>query len=293
MNKNILITLGLSFFFLGCASTQEKEQLQSTQIDNKPINLFMINSEEDLMVERLVYTTGTANVGVVGGGMGIGGSHIALVHAESLLKEFDGLVDFKQYKLNLVEAQQQAVQVKPWLNIRSTEQLGHKKDIKRNIGDLDLYVTTNVIFSHNHSKLRVSSEINIIKTEKKGTYGRKIYTKEKLLYKNNFKYESSSVNKIGKSDEEIAQTLAKVIKEFEDKEADIRSKKGLSYTEKRYKLSELKREKKRATRKVESGGGKEDNLKDWKSEGAKKVTIVLETAHREILKQIEQNFRFN
>ena len=293
MNKNTLITLWFSLFFLGCANAPNKTQLQSTQVENKPINLFMINSEEDLMVEKVVYSTGAVNVGGIVVGGGISGSQIVLEHAESLLEEFYGLVDFKQHKLNLIEAQQQAVQAKPWLNIKSTEKLRHRMDIKRNIGDLDLYVTSNYIFNVSRSKLRVSSEIKIIKTELKGTYGRKTYTKKNVLYKNNFKYESPPVNQIGKSEEEIAEMLAKVKKEFEDKEAEIKSNKELSYNEKRYKISNLKKERRRAARKIEGGRDREDNLKDWKSDGAKKVSKVLETAHSEILKQIEKDFRFN
>ncbi|MCW8876055.1 MAG: hypothetical protein OQK51_03265 [Kangiellaceae bacterium] len=297
MNKNIFLILWLSFFFLGCATTpMKKEALQPIQIENKPLNLFMINSGNDLMVEKIVYTTSAPvyTGGSTGGtfiGGGISGGNIALENAESLLEEFEGLIDFGKSKLDLIEAQQNAIQAKSWLNIQSTEQLRHKNRVERKIGDLGLYVTTDYVFNLNLSKLRAYSEVKLIKTEKKGEYARKTYTKDKVLYKKTFQYESPAVNLVDKSEKEIAQIRADIVKEIEEKEAKVRNSERLSRTEKHYQLAKLKKKKKRVDRQLISSADEDDNLENWKSDGAKKVKIVLENAHKKIIKQIEQDFR--
>ncbi|MCW8880017.1 MAG: hypothetical protein OQJ89_15975 [Kangiellaceae bacterium] len=296
MTKNLLAALLLAAFMLGCSSARLNDQKNLSIAAENSLDFIVVQPKQPLLVEvrhqipMHLATDGSFVSGAVAGIIGSFTSYAVSPAPNDIIEEFEGVVDFHQLKHALLKEQQALIVQKKFLDIRSMRWINGRQDSKRKIGDVNLYVTSDYIFSENLSSFRAVTEVKVSKLLKRDTYNRKQADIEKRIYVSSYEYKSPNVFRIGRSDEEVQELKRGVESKFQSLIDKVKSTPNMPRTEKDYKVAQLKKQKNRELRKFQGLGHIKVNLREWKANDGALLKRVISESHEFMAQKITNDF---
>lgn len=296
MLKDLFVSLILIACMLGCSNASLNSQANLSRAVENNLEFIVMQSKQPLLIEvrnqiPLYYATdGSFVSGAVAGAIGSLSSYATGPAPDEIIEEFKGLIDFQEIKEMLLKEQQALIEKKDFLNIQSTRWVKNNQDSQRKIGDVNLFVTSDYIFSENLSSFKVITEVKVSKLLKRDTYNRKHADIEKRIYVSSYEYKSPNVFRIGKSDEEIEEMKMSTESKFESLVDNVKSTSRFSRTEKDYKVAQLKKQKNRELKKFRGLGHIKVNLQEWKANDGALLKRVLSESHEFMVQKIKRDF---